>query len=73
MERIEDDIKKIKKPWPTKDAMEQVYAMQLWGKDESNFYSGDGSHDPKIVNPYIEVVTSFLTSFESPLTVCDLG
>ena len=73
MERIEDDIKQIKKPWPTKDAMEQVYAMQLWGKDESNFYSGDGSHDPKIVNPYIEVVTSFLTSFESPLTVCDLG
>lgn len=65
--------KSRKKPWPTKDAMEQVYEMNLWGEGKTDFYSGEGSHDPEIVDPYIKVVTSFLTSFEKPLLVCDLG
>ncbi|MCI2228010.1 class I SAM-dependent methyltransferase [Polaribacter sp. MSW13] len=64
---------KIKKPWPTKDAMEQVYKMKLWGDDKSNFYSGDGSHQLEIVNPYISVITSFFTSLKTPLNICDLG
>ena len=66
-------VKIIKKPWPTKDAMEQVYEMNLWGSNTSAFYSGIGSHNPEIVNPYIDVVQSFLKSFKTPLTVCDLG
>ena len=64
---------KIKKPWPTQKAMEQVYDMNLWGKSEAAFYSGEGSHLPEIVEPYIKVVNLFLSSFEKPLTVCDLG
>lgn len=64
---------KEKKPWPTKLAMEQVYKMNLWGGNKADFYSGEGSHRPEIVNPYIATVSSFLTSFENPLTVCDLG
>ncbi len=62
-----------KKPWPTKDAMDQVYKLKLWGSNSSEFYSGEGSHLPEIVTPYIEKVTSFLKSFEKPLIVCDLG
>ena len=62
-----------KKSWPTKDAMDQVYAMNLWGGQQSDFYSGAGSHLPELVNPYIDVVGRFLSSFNSPLTVCDLG
>lgn len=65
--------KTIKKPWPTKEAMEQVYNMNLWGTNESDFYSGEGSHHPEIVEPYLTVVTSFLKSFKDPLVVCDLG
>ncbi len=65
--------KKKKQPWPTKKAMEQVYEMNLWGANNSDFYSGDGSHNPEIVNPYLEVVTSFLKSFKNPLSICDLG
>lgn len=64
---------KSKKPWPTKDAMEQIYALNLWGGTDSSFYSGSGSHHQDIVNPYIEVVTSFLNSFKTPPVVCDLG
>ncbi len=66
-------IKITKKPWPTKAAMEQVYAMKLWGGGTSDFYSGEGSHHPDIVNPYIAVLTSFLGSFKDPISVCDLG
>jgi len=73
MNKKRSGIKRIKKPWPTKEAMEQVYAMKLWGDNKSDFYSGVGSHNPNIVNPYIDTLSSFLTSFKSPLVVCDLG
>lgn len=73
MSKKENKIRKAKKPWPTKDAMKQVYEMKLWGDNQSNFYSGTGSHNPEIVNPYIDIITSFLTSFKNPLVVCDLG
>ncbi|MDH7445775.1 class I SAM-dependent methyltransferase [Aquimarina sp. 2201CG14-23] len=69
----ENETKRKKKPWPTKDAMKQVYEMKLWGDHNSEFYSGIGSHHPEIIQPYIEVITSFLKSFKNPITVCDLG
>lgn len=68
-----NENKKIKKPWPTKNAMEQVYEKNLWGSNISGFYSGLGSHHPKVVTPYITALTSFLSSFKKPLVVCDLG
>jgi len=73
MTHNENNIKKPKMPWPTKKAMEQVYDMKLWGDNSTKFYSGDGSHHPEIVKPYIDVVISFLSAFEPPLVVCDLG
>ncbi len=65
--------KKQKKPWPTKAAMEQIYEQHLWGGDHHMFYSGDGSHNPNLVKPYVTVVSQFLKSFDTLLTVCDLG
>lgn len=73
MKKQENNTKRIKKPWPTKKAMEQVYKMNLWGGRKSEFYSGDGSHNSEIIKPYINTLTSFLTSFKEPLTICDLG
>ena len=70
---MKNRINKLKKPWSTKDAMEQIYEMHLWGKNSTKFYSGIGSHDSKIIDPYIEIVSSFLNSFKNPLIVCDLG
>jgi len=63
----------LKKPWPTKDAMQQIYELKLWGDNGTDFYSGAGSHQPEIVNPYLEAVKYFLTAFKNPLVVCDLG
>ncbi|AUP78789.1 class I SAM-dependent methyltransferase [Flavivirga eckloniae] len=73
MDKKENRARRIKKPWPTKAAMEQVYSMQLWGGNGADFYSGEGSHQPELVSPYINVLTAFLTSFKSPIKVCDLG
>ena len=53
--------------------MVQVYEKNLWGSNETHFYSGIGSHDPEIIAPYINVVNSFLTSFKDSIVVCDLG
>ena len=65
--------KNNKKPWATKAAMEQVYDLNLWGTNGTDFYSGEGSHKLELVNPYVDVVQTFLKSFENPLVVCDLG
>ncbi|WP_069133512.1 class I SAM-dependent methyltransferase [Rhodohalobacter halophilus] len=64
---------KPKKPWPTKDAMAQIYEKNLWGEGQSGFYSGIGSHHPELVVPYVDAVSSFLSSFDPPLVICDLG
>jgi hypothetical protein len=64
---------KNKTPWPTKEVMIQIYQLNLWGGKEYEFYSGDGSHDITIIEPYQEVVIRFLQSFDEPLIVCDLG
>lgn len=66
-------IKKIKKPWPTKAAMAQIYENNLWGGERSEFYSGLGSHHPETVDPYIAIVADFLKGFETLPVICDLG
>lgn len=66
-------MKTQKTPWPTKAAMTQIYEKNLWGGSPSEFYSGEGSHDPALTTPYLELVSNFLTSFEKQLIVCDLG
>ncbi len=66
-------MQNAKKPWPTKKVMEQIYDVNLWGSNDSEFYSGFGSHNPDLVEPYIKVLKTFLSSFNEPLTICDLG
>ena len=73
MDKEENRRIRIKKPWPTKDAMEQVYAKKLWGGSEVDFYSGEGSHHPDIVVPYLTALKSFFISHNNQLIVCDLG
>jgi len=53
--------------------MNQIYDLHLWGGNDFDFYSGEGSHDVKIVQPYIDAVITFLSSHNNSLTICDLG
>ena len=62
-----------KKRWATKDVMHQIYEQHLWGGNDFDFYSGDGSHNQAIIEPYIKAVTNFLKSINNTLVVCDLG
>lgn len=64
---------KGKTPWPTDKVMQQIYEKHLWGDNGTNFYSGEGSHDPKLVLPYLKAVGSFLQSFSKKPSICDLG
>jgi hypothetical protein len=74
MNHKDSNEQRIKKPWPTKAAMEQIYDNGLWGTTTgAAYYSGSGSHHPDIVVPYLNAVTLFLASFEDPISVCDLG
>jgi hypothetical protein len=54
---------------------QEIYSNNVWGGDlnSDELYSGGGSHDPNIINPYIEYVNKFLNSFESQPVVVDLG
>ncbi|MDO1502482.1 class I SAM-dependent methyltransferase [Winogradskyella maritima] len=53
--------------------MNQIYERHLWGGTDFDFYSGYGSHQFDIVNPYVESVIEFLKSHEQKLSICDLG
>jgi len=68
-----DNTKRKKPAWPTKAAMSQIYDQNLWGTNGSPYYSGEGSHKPALVHPYISVVQSFLEIHKNNLIVCDLG
>ncbi|MGB2116716.1 MAG: class I SAM-dependent methyltransferase [Flavobacteriaceae bacterium] len=61
-------------PWATKKVMQQVYELNFWGGQNLDmFYSGEGSHEPSLVQPYIKSIIDFLAGFKSPITLCDLG
>jgi len=52
----------------------RVYEGGHWGRRFGRkFYSGPGSHDPRIIGPYIESVSAFLREFPKPPDVVDLG
>ena len=59
-----------------REVFSKIYNESAWGASESKddlFYSGLGSHDHKIVSPYIEAITDFLLKFREKPVVVDLG
>jgi SAM-dependent methyltransferase len=55
---------------PVEEIFSAIYTEQRWGAD---FSSGDGSHNPSVVAPYVNAVTGFLRSLPRPPSVVDLG
>jgi SAM-dependent methyltransferase len=62
-----------KQPWPTERVMTQIYQQKMWGDNGAVYYSGEGSHLPELVQPYLERMRSFLTSLDTPIYLLDLG
>jgi hypothetical protein len=49
----------------TKEVFTSIYKNKLWGQNQNKrFYSGDGSHDPQVVVPYVNNVKTFLNSYD---------
>jgi SAM-dependent methyltransferase len=54
----------------------KIYAHKTWGESDDladQFCSGEGSHDPAVVDPYVNAISRFLSSFDRKLDVVDLG
>lgn len=52
-----------------------TYLNYLWGrkKGDFNFYSGDGSHNPSVIDEYLREVSEFLSHLKSKPVVVDIG
>jgi len=51
----------------------RIYAESAWGRGEGRFYSGGGSHETEVVEPYVDAVRAYLTTLPGPLELVDLG
>ena len=55
------------------ETFQKIYAKSLWGKNSQQFFSGPGSHDDKVVAPFVGDVLTFLRSLPNLPVVVDLG
>jgi hypothetical protein len=56
------------------DVFTAIYKEAKWGAGaRDDFFSGNGSHDPEFVLPYIEAVRDFLESLPTLPSLVDLG
>jgi hypothetical protein len=58
---------------PVEEIFSAIYRERRWGADSGDFSSGNGSHTPSVVAPYVNAVAGFLQSLSSPPSVVDLG
>jgi SAM-dependent methyltransferase len=57
---------------PLKNIFDQIYKEKRWGS-EFDFNSGSGSHNPVVIDGYVQVVKNFLQGFNQKPNVIDLG
>lgn len=55
------------------ETFQKIYKKSLWGKNAAPFFSGPGSHDAMVVDPYVKEVLSFIGSLPALPVVVDLG
>lgn len=58
------------------EAFERIYRDRLWGADDDPgqpFYSGIGSRRPRVVEPYVAAVRTFLGELPAPPVFVDVG
>jgi hypothetical protein len=56
-----------------RETFQKIYENRLWGNSSQQFYSGPGSHDVKVVDPFVKDVLAFLKSLPNSPIVIDLG
>ena len=51
------------------EVFSRIYANGDWGRRDGAFYSGDGSHDPALVAPYVAAARAYLEALPRPRKV----
>lgn len=60
----------------TKEVFTKIYTEHIWGNNfavPGSYYSGGGSHESGLIEPYIAAVKKFLIMFRNKPNVIDLG
>jgi hypothetical protein len=60
----------------TEEVFSKIYATNAWGTPSSpgtRFFSGTGSHDPAVVDEYVDCVSKAMADIGGPLDAVDLG
>lgn len=63
-------------PLTTKEVFTKIYSEHVWGSDQSNpdvYFSGGGSHDAALIDPYITAIKKFIEGLDGKPNVMDLG
>jgi hypothetical protein len=55
------------------EVFSKIYRQRVWGGDHLPFYSGGGSVEAEVVEPYIASVKNFVSGLSNPITAVDLG
>lgn len=50
-----------------------IYKNREWGGNSQELYSGEGSHDALLIEPYIQAINDLLKEYKTPPVVIDLG
>lgn len=55
-----------------KETFDYIYRTNAWGGGNTGYYSGIGSHDERLVEPYCEMIKNFISQ-NNISTVVDIG
>lgn len=58
---------------PVERIFAEIYRDNEWGGGKGAYYSGAGSHDSAIIEPYVKAVRALLSSLPGKPAVIDLG
>lgn len=58
---------------PMSDIFKKIYKNNEWGVGDGEFFSGSGTHNNFISQPYIKSVREFLKSFDDKPILVDIG
>lgn len=66
-----DSLRRRREPAET---FGRIYAQRTWGdRERTAFYSGPGSHDAEVVQPYVQAIAGLVDRMGRGLTAVDLG
>ena len=57
----------------TQKIFQTIYKARLWGKGTDLYFSGNGSHDEKVVSTYTTAIGKWCAGFDGKLDAVDLG